>query len=151
MNKVILIGRLGQDPVYKEDIGVCNFSIADSKKQKDKDGNLQDVTQWFNISAWKETASFCSKWLTKGRQVYIEGTISVRLYTAKDGTPKVSMDVNAIKVEALGEKPSDGTEQDYTKATLVDLGEVVKNTAEAIRPKAVKPKAAAPVDEDFGF
>ena len=75
VNKVILLGRLGQDPELKDVNGtpICNFSMATSDEWKDDAGEKQERTEWHRVVAFRKTAELAGKFLTKGRQVYIEG------------------------------------------------------------------------------
>jgi single-strand DNA-binding protein len=79
LNKVLLIGRLGQDPELKytqSGIAVAKFSLATSQQWKDQDGNTQDKTEWHNVVAWRRLAEICSEYLKKGSKVYMEGSLS---------------------------------------------------------------------------
>jgi single-strand DNA-binding protein len=79
LNKVLLIGRLGQDPELKytqSGIAVAKFSIATSQQWKDQDGNTQDKTEWHNVVAWRRLAEICAEYLKKGSKVYLEGSLS---------------------------------------------------------------------------
>jgi single-strand DNA-binding protein len=79
LNKVMLIGRLGQDPELKytqSGIAVAKFSLATSQQWKDQDGNTQDKTEWHNVVAWRRLAEICAEYLKKGSKVYLEGSLS---------------------------------------------------------------------------
>ena len=79
LNKVLLIGRLGQDPELKytqSGIAVAKFSMATSQQWKDQDGNTQDKTEWHNVVAWRRLAEICAEYLKKGSKVYLEGSLS---------------------------------------------------------------------------
>jgi single-strand DNA-binding protein len=79
LNKVLLIGRLGQDPELKytqSGIAVAKFSVATSQQWKDQDGNTQDRTEWHNVVAWRRLAEICSEYLKKGSKVYLEGSLN---------------------------------------------------------------------------
>lgn len=79
LNKVLLIGRLGQDPELKytqSGIAVVKFSLATSQQWKDQDGNTQDRTEWHNVVAWRRLAEICAEYLKKGSKVYLEGGLS---------------------------------------------------------------------------
>src|SRR5512143_883103 len=79
LNKVLLIGRLGQDPELKytqSGIAVAKFSLATSQQWKDQDGNTQDRTEWHNVVAWRRLAEICAEYLKKGSKVYLEGSLS---------------------------------------------------------------------------
>ena len=107
MQKVQVIGNLGKDPDVKTfDSGgkVCNFSVAANEKWKDKDGQTQEHTEWFNVQAWGRTADVAEKYLKKGSQIYIEGKNRTRTYE-KDGETKYITEVVVHYLEMLGSAP----------------------------------------------
>lgn len=109
--KINLIGHLGQDPVTKEfhDTKVCNFSIATSERKVDKrSGEVTNPTEWFNIHVWNKQGEACQKRLTKGSQVYVEGKLTTKVYTDRNGRPKTTLEVDAstcIFLDGKAEKP----------------------------------------------
>ena len=81
INKVILVGNLGQDPDVRHTgngTAVANFSVATNEKWTDKEGNPQEKTEWHRCVAWGKTGENCGEFLSKGRQVYIEGKSRTR-------------------------------------------------------------------------
>lgn len=113
LNKVMLIGRLGQDPELKDAKGIqiANFSIATSKSWKDDSGQKQEKTEWHNIVAFRKTAELAGKYLTKGRQCYIEGELQTRSWDdEKTGTKKYKTEIIANNIQFLG----DGKANDLT-------------------------------------
>lgn len=87
LNKVMLIGNLGKDPELRyttSGVAVATFSLATNESWKDKEGNLQEKTEWHNIVAWQKLAEICGEWLKKGKKVYIEGRIQTRSYDDKN-------------------------------------------------------------------
>ena len=77
-NKIIVVGNLGRDPELRytpQGDAVCDFSIAVNDRKKDKAGEFQDTTTWFRVTLWRRLAENASKYLTKGKQVYIEGRL----------------------------------------------------------------------------
>lgn len=104
VNKAIIIGNLGAD-VESKDLGdgkmVAKFSVATSEKWKDKDGNDQETTEWHNITAWGKLAEICSKYLSKGSKVYVEGKIQTESYE-KDGVKKYSTKIVMNNMQMLG-------------------------------------------------
>jgi len=83
MNKIIVIGHLGRDPEMKytpNGQGVTSFSIASSRKYTTSSGERREETEWFNCSVWGKLAETCNQYLTKGKQVYVEGRLSSRTY-----------------------------------------------------------------------
>ena len=88
-NKIIVVGNLGRDPELRytpQGDAVCDFSVAVNDKKRDKAGELQDVVTWFRITLWRRLAENASKYLTKGKQVYIEGRLQVDEWQDRDGT-----------------------------------------------------------------
>jgi single-strand DNA-binding protein len=105
LNKVTLIGYLGKDPVARRTeskVSVTSFSIATSEKYKDKDGNMQEKTEWHNIVAWQNLADICEKYLKKGSLVYVEGKIQTRSYQEKDGAKKYATEIVISEMKMLG-------------------------------------------------
>lgn len=99
LNKLIVIGRLGQSPKLaktKNDKVICTFSVA-----VDSGFGEYKTTDWFNCSCFGAMAEACAKYLQKGSQVYLEGSIHMRTYKGKDGTEKSSMDYAVSDVKFL--------------------------------------------------
>ncbi len=105
VNKVILIGNLGNDPELKytpSNRPVCNLSIATNEVFKDKSGQRQERTEWHRVTVWGEQGETCSKYLSKGRSVYVEGRLQTRSWDDKDGKKRYSTDIVADRVVFLG-------------------------------------------------
>jgi single-strand DNA-binding protein len=105
VNKVILVGNLGADPELKytpSNRAVCNLSVATNEVWKDKNGQKQEKTEWHRVNVWGEQAENCSKFLTKGRMVYVEGRLQTRSWDDKDGKKRYSTEVVADRVVFLG-------------------------------------------------
>jgi len=110
--KVTIIGNLGRDPETRyTPSGALNvqFSVAASRRWRDSQGQDQENTTWFRVTAWgrlAETLVNLSErgFLAKGRQVYVEGRIEAREYTGSDGQVRTSLDVNANEVQLLGNR-----------------------------------------------
>lgn len=105
MNKAILIGNLGTEPEYRQvgEGGVLNLSVATSEKYKDREGNLQEKTEWHRVSYWGKGAQALSGFLQKGGKVAIEGSIHTREYE-KDGQKRYATEIKAFHVENLERK-----------------------------------------------
>jgi len=133
VNKVILIGRLGKDPELKNTASgssVCSFSLATSKKYKDK-----EQTQWHNVVAFGKLAEICGKYLQKGRQAYIDGEIRYEEYE-KDGVKKYITKIIANEVSFLNdakEKRENEGYQDSGKVTYEDVAKAFGGTKEDIK------------------
>ena len=105
INKVILVGNLGNDPELRYTGGgtaVCNFSIATNESYKDADGNMVDKTEWHRVVAWGRLAEICGEYLTKGRQVYIEGSLHTNKWEDKDGNTRYTTEIKAREMQMLG-------------------------------------------------
>lgn len=126
VNKVILLGRLGQDPELKHTPAgntVCNFSLATSEKYKDKQGNEKEKTEWSKIVCWQRLAEICGEYLSKGRQVYIEGKLQTRSWDDKDGNKRYTTEILAEKIEFIGgksENNSSGFNHDSPENEAID-------------------------------
>lgn len=119
LNRVELIGNLGKDPELKytpSGQAVATFSMATTRKWKDKDGNLQEDTQWHNIKCWGRQAEIAQQYLKKGRQIYLEGRLETRSYDDKDGNRKWFTEVVANNFLMLGSKRDDGGGGEYAGA-----------------------------------
>jgi len=105
VNKVILVGNLGKDPETRftaSGTRVTTFSLATSERYKDRDGQKQESTQWHQIVTWRQLAEICGEYLTKGKQVYIEGKIQTRSYEDRDGNKKYITEIVANEMRMLG-------------------------------------------------
>jgi len=104
-NKITVVGNLGRDPELRytpQGQAVCNFSVATSEKKRDKAGEMQEVTIWFKVTTWGKQAETASKYLSKGRPVYIEGRLRVDEWTDRDGKNRYTLEVNATDLQFLG-------------------------------------------------
>lgn len=111
VNKVILVGNLGQDPELRytgSGTAVCNFSLATTESYKDRDGNQVENTEWHRIVAWARLAEICGEYLKKGRQVYIEGQLQTRQWEDKDGNTRYTTEIKAREMQMLGGRDDNG-------------------------------------------
>ena len=109
VNKVMLIGNLGRDPEIRYTTSgqaVANFTLATTEKYTNKAGDKQEDTEWHRIVAWGRLAEICGEYLTKGRMVYIEGSIKTRSWEDKEGNTKWTTEIVARNMQMLG--PSGG-------------------------------------------
>ena len=112
VNKVILVGNLGKDPELRytaSGTAVANFSLATTEKYKDRDGNSQEKTEWHNIVVWRQLAEICGKYLTKGKQIYIEGKIQTRSYDDRDGNKRYITEIVVDQMQMLGRAGEDNS------------------------------------------
>lgn len=112
INKVILVGNLGRDPELRYTASgqaVANFTIATTESRTNKGGDRQDFTEWHRIVAWGKLAEICGEYLSKGRMVYIEGSLRTRSWEDKEGRKRWTTEVLARNMQMLG--PSGEKEQ----------------------------------------
>ena len=108
INKVIIVGNLGKDPevtYVPSGAAVAKFSVATSETWKDKtSGEKKERTEWHRIVAWDKLGEICGKYLSKGRQVYVEGKLQTHSYDDKEGVKRYVTEIIAQDVQFLGGK-----------------------------------------------
>jgi len=142
LNKIMLIGNLGKDPdfqVTSEGTPVTKFSLAVSRTYSVR-GERKEETEWFNIVAWSKLAEICEKYLHKGSKVYIEGRVSQRKYTDKDGIQRSAMDIVASDMQMLDSKASSGGSGNYNQGGSPSYASSNANSSSSNR---------APANDDF--
>jgi single-strand DNA-binding protein len=105
INKVILVGNVGKDPEIRHldsGVAVANFPLATSESYTAKNGDKVTSTEWHNIVLWRGLAEVAEKYVTKGRQLYIEGRIKTRSYDDKDGNKRYITEIVADVMQMLG-------------------------------------------------
>jgi single-strand DNA-binding protein len=105
LNKVMLLGRLGRDPEVRytsSGRAVATFTLATSERWRDQDGNDQERTEWHRIVAWARLGEICGEFLSKGKQVYIEGRIQSRDWEDQDGNRRTTFEIVAKDMIMLG-------------------------------------------------
>lgn len=131
--KVTIIGNLGRDPETRYTPGGAlnvQFSVASSRKWRGADGQEQENTTWFRVTAWGRLAETLVSLmergsLGKGKQVYVEGRIDQREYTGNDGQVRTSLDVNANEVQLLSSRQNDQAGSNDTSSSYAPSGERV--------------------------
>mgnify|MGYP001296124174 CR=1 FL=1 len=114
VNKVIIVGRLGQDPEMKavgQGATVTRLNVATSENWVGKDGQKQERTEWHRIVVWGKLAEICGKYLAKGRQVYVEGRLQTRSWE-DNGQKKYSTEIVASTVQFLGSASGEASQGD---------------------------------------
>uniref|UniRef100_UPI003217F30C single-stranded DNA-binding protein n=1 Tax=uncultured Draconibacterium sp. TaxID=1573823 RepID=UPI003217F30C len=107
VNKVILVGNVGKDPEVRHldsGVAVANFPLATSESYTAKNGERVTTTEWHNIVLWRGLADVAEKYVTKGRQLYIEGRIRTRSYDDKDGNKRYITEIYGDSMQMLGTK-----------------------------------------------
>ncbi len=114
INKVILIGNLGQDPETRytgSGTPVCNMRLATTERYKDANGEMVERTEWHSIVAWSRLAEICGEYLRKGSKVYFEGQLQTRSWEDRDGNTRYTTEVRAremLMLDSRGEGGSGG-------------------------------------------
>jgi len=145
INKVILIGRLGKDPEVKytpSGAPVAKFTLATDEVFKDRSGETQRRTEWHNIVAWSKLAEICGEYLTKGKQVYIEGSIRSRQWEDPSGNKRTAYEIVARDMKMLGPR--------------ADSERIATSEAERAQPGSATLPSEPPIeppisDEDIPF
>lgn len=108
INKVILIGNVGKDPEVRyvsEGVATTTISLALTEAYRDKQGNRTSRTEWVRVVLWRNLAEVAEKYVKKGTQLYIEGRLSTRNFTDKEGKEHSVTEVVATDLKLLGPKP----------------------------------------------
>ena len=111
VNRVILVGNLGRDAELRYTGGgaaVASFSVATTEVWKDKDGQKQEQTEWHRISLWGKQGETVAQYLTKGKQVYVEGRLQTRKWQDKEGNDKYTTEIVADRMQMLGSRQGMG-------------------------------------------
>ncbi len=145
VNKAILVGNLGRDAEMRFTSGgtpVATVSLATTEKFKDREGQLKEDTQWHRIVIWGKTAESLHEYLTKGKQIYVEGRIQTREWTDKEGKQVKTTEIRADRIVLLGSAGGGGG----PRASRERYAE----PAEAAAPADTSP-VDAPHDDDIPF
>ncbi|MCJ7579530.1 MAG: single-stranded DNA-binding protein [Candidatus Aminicenantes bacterium] len=116
LNKVILIGRLGQNPevryIPQTERAVANFTLATNEKFINSSTNESEIrAEWHKIVAWGKLAEFCEKFLVQGKQILVEGKLRTRNWQDKDGNKRYTTEVHAGTITLLGKREDTASEQ----------------------------------------
>ncbi|QMU56565.1 MAG: single-stranded DNA-binding protein [Candidatus Mycalebacterium zealandia] len=106
VNKATVIGNVGSDPEMKytgSGQAVANFSVATNESWTSKDGEKRERTEWHRIVAWGRLAEICGQYLSKGKPVYIEGSIRTRTWEDKEGNTRYTTEIHAKEMQFLGD------------------------------------------------
>lgn len=145
VNKVILVGNVGKDPEVRHldsGVAVANFPLATSESYNAKNGERVTTTEWHNIVLWRGLAEVAEKYVTKGRQLYIEGRIRTRSYDDKEGNKRYITEIYGDTMQMLGTKADNqGTSEQSTPQSSPSSSPVVNE------PQIDEPSG----DEDLPF
>lgn len=117
LNKVLLIGNLGRDPEVRSTPSgqqVATFTLATSRRWRDRDGNRQEQTEWHTVVCWGKQAEIAGQYLTKGKQVYVEGRLQTRSWDDKtSGEKRYKTEIVCDNFQMLGGRPGSGGDFDH--------------------------------------
>lgn len=125
LNKVMIIGNLGRDPEMRytpSGTAVTSFSVATSRRWTDRDGQQREETQWFTVDCWNKLAETANQYLSKGRQVFIEGRIALEEWDDRQtGEKRARLKVTALDLVMLGSRGEGGEMESRGEAPVEDL------------------------------
>jgi single-strand DNA-binding protein len=156
INKVILIGNVGQDPEvrYAGDASngakVATIRLATTERYKDRNGNLQEHTEWHSIVVWRNTADVVEKYVRKGTQLYVEGRIRTRSWDDQTGNKRYVTEIVADNMQLLGKKSdnpaaSQGGYQSYQQPAQP------AQPVQQVQPRPATPQIEEMPDDDLPF
>ena len=149
VNKVILVGNLGRDPETRynpEGGAITNISVATTDTWKDKaSGEKQERTEWHNIVAWDRLAEICNQYLTKGRLVYVEGSLQTREWDDQEGNKRKTTEIRARDMVLLG-SPGESTGGGQRRATAAEAPASAAGT-----PAGTAASTSTITDDDIPF
>lgn len=125
LNKVILIGRLGQNPELRylpqTERAVARFTMATNERYFNPTTSESDIrAEWHRIVAWGKLAEFCEKYLTQGKQIYLEGKLRTRSWQDREGNRRVTTEIEAQSIILLGKK-EEGPAEEFPETTSPDF------------------------------
>ena len=156
INKVILIGNVGQDPEirYTGDVNngtkVATFRVATTERYRDRSGNLQEHTEWHSIVVWRNTADVVEKYVKKGTQVYIEGRLRSRSWDDQSGNKRYVTEIVADTLQLLGRKP-EGQQGGYQAQPQQPTYQQQAYQPQPAQPVQPKPAVEDMPDDDLPF
>ncbi len=164
LNKVMLIGNVGNDPEVRYIDGpngqakVAQFSIATTERYKSRSGENRENTEWHNIVAWRNHADIVEKYVRKGTQVFIEGRIRTRSWEDQNGVKKYTTEILTDRIQLLGRKADNPAtaEQSSTSNQEKAQGLPTKQKSVQQQPAQQEPEPAEPdfdlnVEDDLPF
>ena len=120
LNKAMLIGNVGNDPEVRylnnEQGKFTSFRLATTERYKERNGDVKENTEWHQIVAWGKLADIVEKMVKKGSQLYVEGKITTRKWTDKDGNDRFTTEIRAEGIQLLGKKETTATRQEESPA-----------------------------------
>ena len=155
INKVILVGNLGNDPETKYTQGgmaVTKISLATTSVRKDRDGNQQEKTEWHRVTFFGKLGEIAGEYLRKGSQCYVEGRITYSEHTGDDGQKRYYTDIIADEMQMLGGRGDGGGGGGGTRESSGSYERGPRQPAQRREPQRQAPASSQPADfGDSGF
>ena len=151
LNKVMLIGRLGQDPEVRytqQGTPIANFSVATDESYTDRDGARQERTEWHRIVVFERQAENCANYLGKGSLVYIEGKLQTRKWQDQQGQDRYTTEIRAQRVQFLDRKGDSGQTSYEDHAQQGSARQWKQGAGQQGGARAAQPGRAEPQRED---
>jgi single-strand DNA-binding protein len=153
VNKVILIGNLGNDPDMRylpSGDAVANLSVATTDKYKDKNGEMQEATEWHRVSFFGKTAEICGQYLKKGSSVYVEGSIRTRKWQDKEGQDRYTTEIRGDRMQMLGGRGGmSGGTADMDSAPRQDSSSASRQASRPAQSAPARSQSSAPAGGSF--
>lgn len=155
LNKVMLIGNVGKDPEVRYLEGnsangtnakVATFPLATSERYKDRNGEQHENTEWHNIVVWRGNADVVERFVKKGTQLYIEGSIRTRQWTDQTGAKRFTTEIVASSLQLLGRREGGDSAEAAAPAARPAQAPAAQSTA---RPVQAVPQAPAAIPGDM--
>ena len=140
LNKVMLIGRLGQDPEVRytqSNTAVATLSLATNERYKDGNGEQQERTEWHRVVAWGRLAEICQQYLNKGSLIYVEGPLQTRSWEDNQGQKRYTTEIKALQMTMLDSRG--GGQQNQTSPMTQ------QNSSQQSTPMS----SSTPIDSSF--
>jgi len=158
VNKVILVGNLGQDPEVRytpDGTAMCNLSVATTYQWKDRNsGERREETEWHRVALYRRLAEIAGEYLRKGRPVYIEGRLKTRKWTDKDNIDRYTTEIIADQMQMLGSRDGGSSEGGGYGDASSSRAAPPSRPAPASRPASPAPTGGAnlaDMDDDIPF
>ena len=154
LNKVMLIGNLGRDPEVRSIPSgqqVATFTLATNRRWTDKAGQRQEQTEWHQIVCWGKSAEIAAQYLTKGKQIFVEGRLQTRSYDDKDGKKVWTTEVVAEDVILLGGRGEGGAPDEMSQEPRSEPRSAPRSRQASAPAAAAPPSHEGIGDDDVPF
>ena len=154
VNKVILVGNLGRDAEVRytpSGAAVATLNLATTEVFKDREGQRKEDTQWHRVILWGKTAETLRDYLTKGKQIYVEGRLQTRKWKDKDGNDKYTTEVVAENMQMLGSREGMGGGADFEGGGEERAAAPARSTSARPAPATKPATNVADMDDDIPF